>query len=48
MFYCYAARGPHKHFFGNFDVAVMNVDVVEISASSKKRTIHGGVVVWCG
>ena len=33
---------------GNYDVAVMNVDVVEISASSKKHTIHGGVVVWCG
>ena len=48
MFCFQVDRGHHNHFFGNVDVEVMNVDVVEISASSKKHTIHGGVVVWCG
>ena len=41
MFYFQADRGHHEHFFRNADVVVMNVDVVELSASSKKDTFIG-------
>ena len=38
MFYFQADKGHHEHFIRNADVVVMNVDVVELSASSKKHT----------